>query len=46
MLFCDREGVERREVSCLAPRFHIELCADPPNDFRPTALRGKHPGEK
>src|SRR5947209_19720685 len=24
MLSCDSEGVERREVSCLAPSFHID----------------------
>ena len=42
----DSESVERREVSRLAPRFHIELRADAPNEFRPAAFRGKHPGQK
>src|SRR5437660_5463884 len=42
----DSENVERREVSCLAPRFHIELRADAPNEFRPVAFRGKHPAQK
>jgi hypothetical protein len=46
MLPRDSEGVERREVSCLAPRFHIELRADAPDEFRPVALRGKHAGQK
>ncbi len=40
------EDVERREVSRLAPRFHIELRADAPNEFRPVAFRGKHPAQK
>ena len=34
MLPRDSEGIERREVSSLARRFHIELRADPPNYFR------------
>ena len=42
----DSEDVEGREVSGLAPRFHIELRADAPNEFRRAALRGKHPGKK
>jgi hypothetical protein len=42
----DSEDVERREVSCFAPRFHIELRADAPNEFRPVAFRGKHPAQK
>src|SRR5882762_3364875 len=46
MLSRDSENVERREVSRLAPRFHIELRADAPNKFRPMAFRGKHPGQK
>src|SRR5712692_6335193 len=46
MLPRDSEDVERREVSRLAPRFHIELRADTPNEFRPVALRGKHPAQK
>ncbi len=43
MLPGNSEDVERRELSSPAPRFHIELCADPPNEFRPVALRRKHP---
>jgi len=31
MLPRDSEDIERREVSSLAPRFHIELRADAPN---------------
>src|SRR5436853_6626366 len=46
MLPRDSEDVERREVSRLAPRFHIELRADAPNEFRPVTLRGKHPAQK
>jgi hypothetical protein len=46
MLPRDSEGIERREVSSLARRFHIELRADPPNYFRRVALRGKHPAQK
>jgi hypothetical protein len=46
MLPRDSEDVERREVSRLAPRFHIELRADAPNEFRPVAFRGKHPAQK
>ena len=46
MLPRDRQGVERREVSRLAPRFHIELRADAPNEFRHATFRGKHPGQK
>ena len=42
----DSEDVERREVSRLAPRFHIELRADASNEFRRAAFRGKHPGQK
>src|SRR5450432_217179 len=40
------EDVERREVSRFAPRFHIELRADAPNEFRRVAFRGKHPTQK
>ncbi len=40
------EDVKRREVSRLAPRVHIELRADAPNEFRPVAFRGKHPAQK
>ena len=46
MLPRDSEGVERREVSRLAPRFHIELRADASNEFRLAAFRGKHTGKK
>src|SRR5260370_12283281 len=46
MLPRDSEDIERREVSSLAPRFHIELRADPPNYLRRVALRGKHPAQK
>ncbi len=46
MLPRDSEDVERREVSRLAPRFHIELRADAPNEFRGVAFRGKHPAQK
>ena len=46
MLPRDSEDIERREVSSLAPRFRIELRADPPNYFRRVALRGKHPAQK
>src|SRR6202040_173630 len=42
----DREDVERREASRVAPRFHIEFRADAPNEFRPVAFRGKHPAQK
>src|SRR5689334_23050354 len=46
MLPGNSEHIERREASGLAPRFHIELSADAPDEFRPSALRGKHPGQK
>ncbi len=46
MLSRHSEDVERREVSRLASRFHIELRADAPNEFRPVAFRGKHPAQK
>jgi hypothetical protein len=46
MLPRDSEGVERREVSRLAPRFHIELRADAPDEFRRAAFGGKHSGQK
>src|SRR6266567_1581695 len=42
----DSQDVERRKVSRLAPRFHIELRADAPNEFRLAAFRGKHPAQK
>src|SRR6266852_3268858 len=46
MLPRDSEDIERRELSSLAPRFHIELPADPPTYFPHVALRGKHPAQK
>src|ERR1700722_3023409 len=46
MFPCDCQGVERRQVSRLAPRFHIELRAHSPGKFRGTALRGKHSAQK
>src|SRR6266513_5769613 len=46
MLPRNSEDIERGEVSRLAPRFHIELRADAPNEFRPVAFRGKHPTQK
>ena len=46
MLSRDSEDVERREVSRVAPRFHIELRTDASNKFRAAAFCGKHPGKK
>src|SRR4029077_18420557 len=46
MLPRDSEDVERREVSRLAPRFHIELRADASDEFRAAPFRGKHPTGK
>src|SRR5215468_4754819 len=46
MLPRDSERVQRPKVSRLAPRLHIELCADAPNEFRPASFRGQHPGQK
>ncbi len=46
MLPRDSETIERREVSRLAPRLHIELRADAPDEFRRAAFRRKHPGQK
>src|SRR5262245_3479078 len=46
MLPRDSEAVERREVSRLAPRFHIEFGANAPNEFRPVAFGGKHSAQK
>jgi len=46
MLACDGEDIERRQVSRLAPRFHIELGANAPNEFRLMAFRGQHPAQK
>ena len=42
----DSENVERRELSRFAPRFHIELRADTPDDFRLATFRWKHPSQK
>jgi hypothetical protein len=46
MLARNSEDVERREVRRLAPRFHIKLRSDPPNEFCFAAFRGKHPSQK
>src|SRR5947208_899992 len=46
MLPRNSEHIERREVSRLVPRFHIELSADASYEFRPSAFRGKHPRQK
>ncbi len=40
------QRIERREVSGLATRFHVELGTDPSNKFRLTARRGKHAGKE
>src|SRR2546421_9351580 len=46
MLSRDGEGVERREASRLAPRFHVKFRADAPDEFRSVAFSGKHPTQK
>src|SRR5713226_9554058 len=46
MLPRNSEDIECSEVSRLAPRPHVELRADAPNEFRPAAFRRKHAGEK
>src|SRR5438105_11943268 len=46
MLPRDSEDVDRRQLSGLAPRFHIELRADAPNEFRAVSFRRKHAAEK
>src|SRR5438132_3724409 len=46
MLPRNSKDIERREMSRLAPRFHIELRADAPNEFRGMAFRRKHPAQK
>jgi hypothetical protein len=46
MLARDSEAVERREVSGLAPRFHIEFRSYAPNEFRHAAFGGHHPSKK
>jgi hypothetical protein len=40
------ERIERREVSGVATRFHVELGTDPSNKFRLAARRGKHTGKE
>jgi hypothetical protein len=42
----DSENVECREASRLSRRFHIELSANTPNEFRPVAFRRQHPARK
>src|ERR1700730_1433920 len=42
----DSKDVERGEMCSLASRFHIELRADAPDEFRRAAFRGEHPGQK
>jgi hypothetical protein len=42
----DSEDIERCEMSRLAPRFHIELCADAPNKFRSATFCGSIPLRK
>ena len=46
MLPCDRKDVERCEVSCPAPCFHIELRSDAPNEFCHASFCGKHTAKK
>jgi hypothetical protein len=46
MLPRDSEDVERREASSLAACFHIEFCADAPNEFGRTASVGSIPLRK
>jgi hypothetical protein len=46
MLAQDGEGVERREMSRLAPRFHIQFRAKVANEFRYRSCRGNHPAQK
>jgi hypothetical protein len=46
MLPRNSEDIECSEVSRLAPRLQVELRADAPNEFRPTAFRRKHAGQK
>ena len=42
----DREDIERREVSCFASSFDVELDADAPDEFRGAAFGGKHAGKE
>src|SRR5207245_9309082 len=46
MLLRDSKGVDRRQISGLASRFHIEVRADASDEFRFAAYSGKHSGEK
>src|SRR5215471_14998380 len=46
MLPCNSERIECRQMSGLAPHFHIKLCANAPDEFRRPAFRGKHPRQK
>src|SRR4029077_10463206 len=46
MFPCDREGIQRRKMRRFASRFHIELGADAPDEFRHAAFRREHAGEK
>ena len=46
MLPRNSENIECSEVSRLAPRLHVELRADAPNEFRRAAFRRKHAGQK
>src|SRR5581483_2798217 len=46
MLPRNGKHIERREISRLAPRFHIELRADAPDKSRRSAFRGKHTRQK
>jgi hypothetical protein len=46
MLLRDSEGVDRRCVSSLASRFHVEFRAEAPDEFRFAAYSGKHSSEK
>jgi hypothetical protein len=46
MLPGNNEDLERREVSRLAPRFHIELRADGPMNFAPWHSMGSIPLRK
>src|ERR1700736_6339852 len=42
----DRERIQRRKMSRFASRFHVELGADAPDEFRRAAFRREHAGEK
>src|SRR5207237_4810623 len=46
MLPGDSEAIERRKVSRVASRLHIELCPDAADEFRRAAFRRTHPGQK